>query len=243
MPAEERARSIGRVDPRQVKLQVGVIAILLPVITSWTSPQTLNSISESYWEGGSTQSIFVGGLFSIAALMLSYDGVDENEARASKLGALCALLVALYPCVCIKSYQELIRHAHALSAGLLYVVLAYFCLRFMRRAKGKGIEGRRRYIVYVGCFATLTLAMVMLLAQDFGQSMCTEHLAFLNCVRYVWFWESVGLVSFGIAWFNASHLLPWFNAHRERLHLLKAVNVGGPSPDAPGGSEPAGEHL
>lgn len=235
MAIENRTPRDGRVDARQVKLEVGLIAILLPVITTYSAlPGRITSISESYWQGGPTQALFVGGLFAIAALMLAYDGVDQKEARASKFGALCAILVALYPCVCERDgSRELIKGAHAAAAALLYCVLAYFCLRFMQRAKEKSTpESGRRHTAYAVCLSALTIAMLMLSAQNLGKPVCFAYFGFLACDRYVWFWESVGLEAFGFAWFTASHLLPWFNAPHERFAAFRSVRASD-APDGP----------
>ena len=59
------------IDHRTIKLLVGLIAIFLPILTSWLAyPARLTSVSASYFEGDWPRSIFIGFLFALSAFLL-----------------------------------------------------------------------------------------------------------------------------------------------------------------------------
>src|SRR5215207_8691751 len=88
------------IDHRTIKLIVGVVAISLPFLTSGFAGSTITSISASYYEGGWSQSIFVGFLFAISAFLMAYNGLTPSEMALSKVAAGASLGVALFPCEC-----------------------------------------------------------------------------------------------------------------------------------------------
>jgi hypothetical protein len=72
------------IDHRTIKLIVGGVALGLAPLTIALSPAPIASISASYHEGGAAQSVFVGFLFAIAALLLAYNGLSRTEMILSK---------------------------------------------------------------------------------------------------------------------------------------------------------------
>lgn len=94
MPTTSKREEI---DHRTTKLIVGIVALSLASLTSAFSRTAINSISESYYQGGWSQSIFIGFLFAIAAFLLSYNGLSRPEMILSKVAAIAALGVALFP--------------------------------------------------------------------------------------------------------------------------------------------------
>jgi len=79
------------IDERTIKLLVGLIALSLATLTNWFAKDPLTSISTSYYEGGWSQSIFVGFLFAISAFLLAYNGESKREMVLSKVAAVAAL--------------------------------------------------------------------------------------------------------------------------------------------------------
>ena len=63
------------IDHRTIKLIVGVIALSLATLTGAFAGTPIASISASYYEGGWSQTIFIGFLFAIAAFLLAYNGL------------------------------------------------------------------------------------------------------------------------------------------------------------------------
>jgi len=65
-----------------------------PPLAGWQSPlqnRAHYEISASYYEGGWSQSIFIGFLFAIAALLLGYNGYSKTEMVLSKVAAFAGL--------------------------------------------------------------------------------------------------------------------------------------------------------
>ena len=86
------------IDHRTIKLIVGVIAISLPFLTNAFAGNAIASISASYYEGGWSQSIFVGFLFAMrSSLPARPTRMTRTEMLLSKVAAAAALGVALFP--------------------------------------------------------------------------------------------------------------------------------------------------
>ena len=79
------------IDHRTIKLVVGLIALSLPCLTSFFAGTVITSISASYYEGGWSQSIFIGFLFAISSFLLAYNGMSRPEMLLSKLAAVAGL--------------------------------------------------------------------------------------------------------------------------------------------------------
>lgn len=207
------------INQRTTKLIVGLIAIGIASVTSWLAPdgQQLKSISESYFAGDWSRNVFVGFLFAIAAFLMSYNGHTGLQKALSRVAALAALGVAMFPCKCRNS-SEIIPYVHYIAAAVLFGILAYFCIAFHRNAKGKGhVEARRRARVYLACFWAMVLAMIALAFNGiWGEGLGWNELM----PRFVFVGEAVALVAFGICWLVASRVLPVLTRPDERHHLL-----------------------
>jgi hypothetical protein len=113
------------IDHRTIKLVIGIVALSLAQLTSCFASTPITSISASYYEAGWSQSIFIGFLFAIAALLLAYNGRSTTEMILGKLASAAGLGVALFPCKC-DSHPELVPHLHGLSATVMFLILAFF---------------------------------------------------------------------------------------------------------------------
>jgi hypothetical protein len=198
------------IDHRTIKLLVGLVAISIAPLTSVLASSRIASISASYYEGGWPQSIFVGFLFAIGALLVSYNGHDRTQMRLSKTAAGAALGVALFPCQC-DTHQELIRGVHALSAAVMFGVLTYFCYAFYQRAKAKGhSRAKARCYIYLACGSAILLSIIVLSVNGLsGDALRTV------VPRLTFYGEATGLIAFGIAWLTASHCVPLITAKEE----------------------------
>lgn len=200
------------IDNLTIKLIVGVVAITLAGLTSYFSGAAITSISESYYEGGWSQSIFVGFLFAIAAFLLAYNGHSRTEMVLSKVAAAAGLGVALFPCKC-DCHPELVPHVHGTAAAVMFLILAYFCYGFYRRARNKGhSEANVRAVIYAICGIAILLSIVVLALNNFAGEVLTKRIP-----RLTFYGEAVGLVSFGIAWLTASRVLPVLTRKDERF--------------------------
>ena len=205
------------IDHRTIKLIVGGVAIALAPLTSALSSTPIASISASYHEGGAAQSVFVGFLFAIAALLLTYNGRSRTEMILSKAAALAGLGVALFPCTCGRHVVPL-PWMHGLSASVMFLILAWFCLIFWRRARAKRhTQALRRATLYALCGVAIIGAMAVLALNALLGN------AWLQTVPRLVLWgEATALTAFGIAWLTASHAVPWLNQASERFAPWRA---------------------
>lgn len=208
------------INERTTKLIVGVIAIGIASVTSWLAPadQPLKSISASYFAGDWSRNVFVGFLFAIAAFLMSYNGHTGLQKALSRVAALAALGVALFPCRCDSGHPQILPYVHYIAAAILFAILAYFCLAFHQQARRKGHpEARRRAAVYLACFWAMVLAMAALgINGVWGKDLGWDE----SIPRFVFVGEAVALVAFGISWLVASRVLPLLTRPDERHHLL-----------------------
>jgi len=202
------------IDHRTLKLLVGLIALSMPSLTSLLTQPKIASISESYHRGGWAQSIFVGFLFAIAAFLLAYNGLSRSEMVLSKVAAVGALGVALFPCDC-GGHAQAVPYLHFASAAVMFLILAYFCYVFYGRARGKGhTEANRRAFVYAASgFAILASMLTMAIDTLFPRVLSTIP-------RLVFYCEGTALVAFGISWLTASHTVPVLTRSDERFSPL-----------------------
>ncbi|MEO7684275.1 MAG: hypothetical protein ABIU86_10130 [Gemmatimonadaceae bacterium] len=207
------------IDHRTIKLIVGVVALSLPVLTSAYATTSITSISASYYEGGWSQAIFIGFLFAIAAFLLAYNGLTLTEMVVSKVAAAAALGVALFPCEC-GGHPESVPYVHGASAAVMFLVLAYLCRVFYRRALVKGYpEAKLRAVVYAACGGAILAAIVTLVFDNVSGGTLTRHFS-----RFVFYGEATGLVAFGISWLTASRTLPVLTRRDERFSPLRNDN-------------------
>jgi hypothetical protein len=207
------------IDHRTIKLLIGVIALTLAGLTSYFAGGSITSISASYYEGGWANSIFVGFLFAIAALMLAYNGLSTREMVLSKVAAVAAFGVALFPCKC-DNRDEVLPYVHAASATILFLILAYFCYIFYSRARQKARDhgnapANARAIIYVVCGITIIASILVIAVDALLGGALTAKVA-----RLVFYAERAALMAFGISWLTASRVLPVLTLPDERFSPL-----------------------
>ena len=213
---DEQRASHREVNHRVLKLIVGLIAISLAAVAGTVTSNEIGSISESYHKGLFPRDFFVGCLFAIAALMFSYDGFSKLESLLSKLGALAAMCIAIFPCGC-DGHAEWIPSAHGIAAAVLFSILAVMCGIFYRRARRQPLRNAfYRAVVYAGCTTAIVLSIVVLGLGNLIDPNLTEHFP-----RIVFVFEEIGLVSFGVAWFVAGHVIPALTDPGERWYRAK----------------------
>lgn len=209
------------IDPRTLKLIVGVIALSLAGLTSYFAGHRITSISASYYEGGWSQIIFIGFLFAIASFLLAYNGRSTREMVLSKVASVAALGVAVVPCHCpghpeLSTFAPEVPYVHGASTAIMFLILAYFCLEFYRRAQTKGyVQAERRARIYAVCGILIVASIVVMAIDKLSGDALTERFAKLTFVG-----EGVALVSFGVSWLTASRILPGLAREEERLALF-----------------------
>lgn len=200
------------IDHRTIKLLIGLIALFLANLTSLFAKTSITSVSAAYYEGGWSQSIFVGFLFAISAFLLAYNGLSTREMLLSKIAAIAALGVALLPCQCDIHTPD-IPYIHGAAAAIMFAVLANFCLIFYRRARTKGyLEANRRAAVYASCGIVIVVSILAIAADNVMNGALSDHIP-----RLTYYGESTSLVAFGISWLTASRVLPVLTRLDERF--------------------------
>lgn len=203
------------IDHRTLKLLVGVIALSLASLTNFFASSKITSISESYYEGGWAQSIFVGFLFAIAAFLIAYNGLSRTEMVLSKVAAVGALGVSLFPCGC-GGHAETVPHLHSASAAVMFLTLTYFCYVFYKRAREKGYtEANRRAFLYAASGLVIIASISTLVVDTLSRGALASAIP-----RLIFYCERASLVAFGISWLTASRILPVLTRSDERFSPL-----------------------
>jgi hypothetical protein len=200
------------IDHRTIKLVVGLIALTLANLTSFFAQSPISSISASYHEGGWSLNIFVGFLFAISAFLLAYNGQSTREMVLSKTAAFAALGVAMFPCKC-GDHPEIIPNVHGISAAAMFLILAFFCYLFFKRARDKGHpQARVRAYIYAVCGITIVAAILTLAIDHVSSGLISSRIA-----RLTFYGERAGLIAFGVSWLTASRTLPVITSKEERF--------------------------
>jgi hypothetical protein len=200
------------IDHHTIKLVVGLIALTLASLTSFFAQSPILSISASYYEGGWSLNIFVGFLFAISAFLLAYNGQSTREMVFSKLAAFAAVGVAMFPCKC-GDHTEIIPNVHGISAATMFLILAFFCYEFFKRARDKGHpQARLRAYIYAVCGITIVAAILALAIDHVSNGLISSRIA-----RLAFYGERTALIAFGISWLTASRTLPVITSEEERF--------------------------
>lgn len=243
-------------DYRTLRLLVGIVAFALPIVVwavSRLAGDKIDSISISY-HTDSARDLFVGALFIIATLMAAYNGHDPSgdesggsephplkkwisEKWASKVAALMAVGVALFPTRCTGCERDTDMVLHYISAFVLFAIITYFCLgSFRKRALEKAIEAgkaagsfageekkkqeeiaykaRRRAGIYRVCGWTIIVSLALAgtsFVEAFG-----KYLGWWN----LFLGELLALWAFGVSWFTASKVASPLVQKDEQHHLV-----------------------
>lgn len=206
------APSRREIDHHTMKLIVGLIALSLPFLTSYLAGGRITSISAAYYEGGWPQSIFVGFLFAIAAFLLAYNGRSTSEYVLSKVAAAAALGVALFPCKC-GGHAELLPYVHEIAAATMFLILAYFCYTFFKRARNKSYaQAKVRAAIYALCAIAILLSILVIFVDKLSGGIISARVA-----RITFYAEWTSLVAFGVAWLTASRAVPGLTHRDEQL--------------------------
>ena len=213
---------VARFDQRRLASMVGYVAIGLPIVLGLggiaLSKLTLGeatlgtfraSISGFYYESVLLGDIMVGALAFIGTLMLAYRGWSRKVADLATAAGLAAYLVALFPAdgwflvpgegpIFVTSAHIL----HAVAAGVLFLILAFFCFFVftkveVHQTEGEGVPAsvkRARDRIYraAGTLILLSIAAIPL------SGLLPDGIA--QAYRITFWAETVAMTAFGISW-------------------------------------------
>jgi hypothetical protein len=203
-----------QIDHRVIKLLVGLIAVFLVFFMQLISGELLHSISESYHFRA--RDWFVGLLFAVAALFLSFKGENWFERTLTAVASILAAVVAIAPCACNRLPGPL-SVLHFPAAGGLFMILGYFCWRFRRPAASKIKEYPEAEIrVHVYSVCLIGMLGCGLMATTYVAAKVYFDEKFPN---YIFWIEALGLTSFGFSWLAASRTIPIITNTRERFRI------------------------
>ena len=184
-----------------LRMVVGWIGVLLPFVLSLGhfvifKPLALQpSISDYYYTF--MRNIFEGSLCTIGVVLAATYGYDRTDAIAGRIAGLAAIGVAWFPCKnpCTPPW---VYHAHVVFASSLLLTLAFFCLRqfpqsdlppSLRTARK---QQRNKLYYFFGWTIVACIVLSFLTRVNWNGSPLWYRGLF-------WF-ESIAVVSFGIAW-------------------------------------------
>ncbi|MFF4380865.1 hypothetical protein [Kitasatospora sp. NPDC001547] len=190
-----------------LRLGVGLIGILLPPALpfgNWLAAQVMGRSTDGFWPdsmSGSyytdTRDLFVGGLCALGVFLICYR-FDRRDDRWSTAAGFFALGVALCPTTPdgASGVQRTIGVLHLVFAGLLFVMLALFCLYSFRnpRSAQSARVGRAYLVAGVVILAALALS-VLAGAAGVGSDWS---------VRPLYLSEWLATWAFGTAWIGAA---------------------------------------
>ncbi len=200
-------------DYRTLRLMIGIFAFSLPFVVWWVAQEPLPSVSASYHTNA--RDLFVGILFVVAAFLAAYNGHTNWQFWTSKVAALAAAGVALFPTssACKGTPESTV---HFIAAALLFGILAYFCLvPFYRKTRAGSVKQRRRAVVYLLCGGAMVLSMLTVFIADKALSCET-----MRALRITFWAEAAALWSFGIAWFVAGKAFRVIADQEEQLTFI-----------------------
>lgn len=191
---EPRAGPMIVVSYLTLRRAVGILGIGLPIVLfAWgeiAGRGWLGTISDYY--AIRARDALVGCLCTIGCFLFTYHGHDEHDNLITHAAGACAVLVALVPSV----HPGVQLVVHFVSAGALFVLLAYISyFRFTRQA-GEPTEAKlTRNRVYRRCAVAMIVCVGLIPVAALTN--LTTRLAIL---RPVFLLETAALWAFGLSW-------------------------------------------
>ena len=196
------------ISGKKILCIIGVLALSLPIVLvvgSWwfcDCDGVQSSISIYYHSV--MRNFFVGAACAIAVCMFAYDGYSDIDSKFAKAAGIFALGVAFFPtsvdqtneCINILVGNGIISTMHFVSAGLLFFMLALFCLLLFVMTKNPTRQKKCRNKVYKICGWGILVCMA-LIGLYFGVGAIKSLFVNYNPVFYL---ETCCLLLFSFAW-------------------------------------------
>lgn len=190
---------------------IGVLGIILPllmVIFKYISEESTTiefSISD-YYDNGSAGYVLVGVLFVLGFFLLSYKGYEKIDDRASDIGCIAALGIALFPTT---STINAVHIMHFVFALILFSTFIFFCLYLFRKT-GPAKTVTKKKVLRNKVYITCGIIMIVCIA---GIALASFNVLGTAAAKYhIVFWlETIALFAFGFSWIVKGELL-WKDA-------------------------------
>ena len=218
-----------------VRQALGIIGFSLPISLLAYSLFSRTSIRPSISDYYHTPmgDVLVGALCAIGVFLLTYKGYKKKRREklsdkwVARLAGCSAIGIALFPMRnpaldvpsgCIIPASGFTCHPayfHFGSAAVFFICLALFCLFIFTRGdrtdEGKIIWTPRNKM-YVACGCLILLSIVALMPYIFYDLKDT-----LDPYKYMFFWESVGILAFAASWLAKGRAYSEFKAMIGRM--------------------------
>ncbi len=197
---------------------LGILGVAFPVILvagsmiSGHCTEIQNSISSYYHTN--MRDVFVGFLCAIALFLFAYKGYDKRDNIVGDLACLFALGVAFFPASVEPPFTECISHEiekgftgtlHLISAGLLFLSLAYFSIvLFTRKESEPTKQKKKRNKIYRICGYIIIVSVVL---SGLNEKFLEEYLFNLQQYKPVFWLETIALWAFGLSWLTKGNVL------------------------------------
>lgn len=204
---------------------VGWLGTLLPLILLAANPIALsiehsscgwlpNSVSGYYYSP--VRNIFVGALCGLGLFLVAYVGADLGDRVITDLAGVFGLGAALFPttptvtspasATCetvarLSARQQVIGDVHAVSAVLFLLFLAWMAIRFTTDSAQPSPQQVRRNRIYWVCAIVIVAAVLAAVVTNFLPA------SLRPAFPYLFLYEAVGIVAFGISWFVDDQML------------------------------------
>jgi hypothetical protein len=191
-----------------LRTAVGIIGFSLPFVLALGKILLAGggiepSLSHYYYTN--MGDVFVGSLCAIGVFLMSTRGYPEPKFTAKSAGqdrvigvlaSIFAVGVALVPTNQDEQHLTGMGYLHLAFAGLLFLLLAYFCLKLFRQTSGNPTRKKlQRNIVYLICGWTI-LACIGLI----GIAALPPIRPLVEPLNPRFWLESVAVLAFGFAW-------------------------------------------
>lgn len=197
---------------------VGILGISIPFVMVIGSVvfgdcrEIQSSISAYYYTN--MRNIFIGIICAVAFFLFAYKGYDRRDSVAGNLGCLFALGVAFFPtsveapltpCIHEHIVNPVISSIHFVSAGLFFMVLAYFSIVLFTKGSSRPTPRKlQRNRLYRFCGYTIIVCLLGIAAYFIHFEKKYPALDNLDPV----FWlESIALWAFGLSWLTKGQTL------------------------------------
>jgi len=199
---------------------VGWVGTLLPVILLAANPIALSlensgcglvpdSVSGYYYSP--VRNIFVGALCALGLFLIAYVGYDLGDRLVTDLAGVFALGVALFPTApttashpsvtcqtvaVVSTREHVVGDIHLVSAGLMFVFLAWMALRFTSTDKPPYPRKLLRNRIYIICAIVIIACLVAAGITSLLPTSVKAHFPW-----WLFLYEAVAIVAFGVSWF------------------------------------------
>ncbi len=202
---------------------VGWVGTLLPVILLVANPIAVSiensgcglvpdSVSGYYYTP--VRNIFVGALCALGLFLIAYVGYDLGDRLVTDAAGLFALGVALFPTkptvvsppavpsvTCqtvaqLSAREQVVGDIHLVSAGLMFIFLAWMAVRFTNTDKPPYPEKLLRNLIYQICAIVILACLVAAVITSVLPASVKAHFPW-----WLFLYEAVAIFAFGFSWF------------------------------------------